>query len=161
MGNFYTDVIVSNPDYNSIGRVDDINLLEPVTRASVRKIVADAQAHGMDLMVFETFRSQARQQQLFQAGATQLRTVGVHHYGLACDLVRNVNGEPSWKGDFSLVGRLARQYHLIWGGDWGNPKIHHNFIDQPHVQRCSLIRQASLFLGHWYPDDAYDPDADS
>jgi hypothetical protein len=33
-------------------------------------------------MIFETYRSQERQQVLFEQGATQLRTVGVHHHGL-------------------------------------------------------------------------------
>ena len=49
------------------------------------------------------------------------------------------------------------QHGLIWGCDWGNPAIHHDFIDQPHVQRVALGRQAALFKNEWYPDDSYDP----
>lgn len=160
MANFYRDIIVNDPRYTSVGRIDSLDLIEPVTRSLILSIVNDAKAYGIDLLVFETYRSQGRQEQLFAQGATQLRTVGVHHYGLACDLVKDINGDPSWKGDFSIVGRLAHQYHLIWGGDWGNPAIHHNFLDEPHVQRCSLARQAALFQGLWYPDNNYDPYAD-
>jgi hypothetical protein len=161
MTNFYTDTIRQDLRYDSPNRIADLNLLEPTTRGLVQQIVADAKAHGLELMVFETYRSQARQDQLFAQGATQLRTVGVHHYGLACDIVKSIDGDPSWKGDFSLLGRLAHQYHLIWGGDWGNPNIPHTFIDEPHVQRCSLDRQASLFQNQWYPDNSYDPYVDA
>src|SRR5271166_1647405 len=106
MGNFYTDVIGADPRFNSTSRISDPNLLEPTTRALVEAIIADAAANGLQLMIFETYRSQARQAALFEQGATKLQKVGVHHYGLACDLVKNINGEPSWKGDFSLLGQL-------------------------------------------------------
>src|SRR5947208_3325480 len=99
MSNFFLDVIKPNPNFSSTSRIHDIGLLEPVTRASVIAIISDAQALGIKLMVFETYRSQQRQQLLFDQGATKLRQVGVHNFGLACDLVKDINGEPSWKGD--------------------------------------------------------------
>jgi hypothetical protein len=157
MSNFYTDIISKDPRFNSTDRIADLNLLEPVTRQKVEAIIADAKAHGLDLMVFETYRSQARQVLLFNQGATKLSKVGVHHYGLACDIVKSINGQPSWKGDFSILGQLAREHGLIWGGDWGTPTMHHTFVDAVHVQRCTVSRQAALFRGDWYPDDAYDP----
>jgi hypothetical protein len=157
MGNFYTDVISKNSRFNSTNRIDDLALLEPVTRQLVLMIIQQAANMGFDMMVFETYRSKARQQELFKQGATQLRQVGVHHYGLACDIVKKVNGEPSWKGDFSFVGQLAHSAGLIWGGDWGTPNQHHSFIDQPHVQRCTVARQGDLFAGNWYPDTDYNP----
>jgi hypothetical protein len=132
-------------------------LLEPVTRKKVQQIIADAAAQGIELMVYETYRSQDRQAALFAQGATQLKQVGVHHYGLACDLVKDINGHPSWKGDFKFVGKLAKKYGLIWGGDWGNPKVKPKLYDPGHVQRCTVARQKSLFNGKWYPDDDYDP----
>jgi len=108
-------------------------------------------------MIYETYRSQNRQQELFNNGATKLRTVGVHHYGLACDIVRVAAGEPCWKGDFSFLGQLAHSSGLIWGGDWGAPEIKHSFVDSVHVQRCTVTRQGDLFTGVWYPNDAYNP----
>ena len=42
--------------------------------------------------------------------ATQLKTVGVHHYGLACDLVKDIGGSASWKVDFSFLGKLAKKF---------------------------------------------------
>ncbi|WP_295677141.1 M15 family metallopeptidase [uncultured Mucilaginibacter sp.] len=157
MANFYEEVIKNDPRFNSTECINDINLLEPVTRALVQQIIAAAAAQGLALMVFETFRSQARQQQLFDQGVTQLRTVGVHNYGLACDIVKNVGGEPSWDGSFAVLGQLAHSHQLIWGGDWGHPEVPHSFYDWDHVQRCTVAMQSRLFAGAWYPADDYNP----
>ena len=157
MRNFYTDTIKQSRFFASSQRIDTLDLLEPITQQRVHEILADAKAHGVDLMVFETYRSQARQALLFNQGATRLRIVGVHHYGLACDIVKSIDGEPSWKGDFSLLGEWAHKHGLIWGGDWGAPGKPHTFVDAVHVQRCTIARQASLFRGEWYPDDHYNP----
>lgn len=157
MGNFFTDVISADPRFNSTTRVHDLALLEPITRELVQKIVAGAKTMGIDVMVFETYRSQARQQDLFHQGASKLQKVGVHHYGLACDIVKVINGEPSWKGDFSFLGELAHSAGLIWGGDWGDPSVKPSFIDAVHVQRCTVARQSELFAGTFYPDDTYNP----
>jgi hypothetical protein len=142
-------------------RVSDPSLLEPTTRQLVEGVVSAAQRMGIEVMIYETYRSQERQLALFNNGATKLRTVGVHHYGLACDIVRVVGGEPCWKGDFSFLGQVAHSSGLIWGGDWGAPDIEHSFIDSVHVQRCTVARQRELFAGTWYPDDAYNPYEDT
>ncbi len=157
MGNYYTDVISRDARFNSVNRIGDPSLLESATRQLVEDIVSAASRRGIELMIYETYRSQERQQELFNQGATRLRTVGVHHYGLACDILRVVNGEPSWKGDFSFLGQLAQSSGLIWGGDWGAPHIRHSFIDSVHVQRCTVARQEDLFAGTWFPDEAYNP----
>jgi len=160
MGNFFTDVISQDSRFNTTTRVADPALLEPMTRQLVQKIVDAAQQMGIAVMIFETYRSQARQLDLFNNGATKLRTVGVHQYGLACDIVRVAGGEPSWKGDFSFLGQLAHSSGLIWGGDWGDPGIKHSFVDSVHVQRCTVARQGDLFAGNFYPDDSYNPYTD-
>jgi D-alanyl-D-alanine carboxypeptidase len=160
MGTFYTDVISHDASFDSTLRVADLALLEPITRQLVQSIVATAEKMGISLMIYETYRSQSRQQELFDNGATKLRQVGVHHYGLACDIVRVVGGEPSWKGDFSFLGQLAHSAGLIWGGDWGAPQLKHTFVDSVHLQRCTVARQADLFAGNWYPDDTYNPYSD-
>ena len=154
---FYSDVIMIDERAHSTKVVDDLDLLEPVTREIVASIIMDAKKKGVEYMVFETFRSKERQLQLYKQGASKLKNVGVHHYGLACDIVRQVNGQPSWKGDFSLLGKLAHANGLIWGGDWGAPDEKHSFLDVYHVQRCTIQRQPMLFKGKWYPDAAYDP----
>jgi hypothetical protein len=157
MGNFYTDTIRNDPRFHLPKRVSDLQMLEPGTRQRVQQVIEDARAHGLELMAWETFRSKARQLALFERGASRLREVGVHNYGLACDIVKAVDGDPSWKGSFDLLGTLAREHGLIWGGDWGDPTRRHDFVDLVHVQRCTVARQAGLFRGDWYPEDDYDP----
>jgi D-alanyl-D-alanine carboxypeptidase-like protein len=154
---FYTEVIQPNPLFTSTKRIADLGLLEPDTRAAVEQIIRDAASKGIKLMVYETYRSQERQTELFNQGASKLRNVGVHHFGLACDLVKDVNGEPSWKGDFGFLKDLAEDNGLIWGGDWGNDTIIHNFVDADHVQRINVADQAKLFDLSWYPDEDYEP----
>jgi hypothetical protein len=53
-GNFYTDVIKDSRQFDNPKRVDDLDLLEPVTRKLVEAIIPDALANGLKLMVFET-----------------------------------------------------------------------------------------------------------
>jgi hypothetical protein len=157
MGNFYTDTIQKSPDFRSTNRCADPQMLEPFTRRKVAAILADAKAHGISLMVYETYRSEERQRLLYQQGATRLPNVGVHHYGLACDIVYQIAGEPSWKGDFGFLWHLATAHQLVWGGNWGRPNIHHSFIDSDHVQWCAMADQADLFRGTWYPSGLYNP----
>jgi len=155
---FYDDVIKKSPKFNLTARVADIDLLEPTTRRAVSTIIEQAKSvYGIDLIAFETYRSQSRQTAMFNQGASKLKLVGVHHYGLACDLVKSVNGEPSWKGDFGFLGKLAKANGLIWGGDWGHPDKPTNFPDSDHVQRCSIAKQHDLFAESWYPDGQYNP----
>lgn len=154
---FYDTNIQGSYYYNSPSRVFDMNMLEPLTRAAVRAILADSLAAGRPLLVWETYRSSARQHDLWLTGKSQLQNVGVHHWGLAADIVHNDGGSPSWQGDFSFLGVLAQKYGLIWGGDWGAPGRKHDFIDAYHVQRCSIHDQGRLFAGSFYPDDKYDP----
>jgi len=161
MTNFYTDVIQKHPLFHSTERCASPLLLEPMTQAAVSAIIADAKLLGIDLMIFETYRSDERQEVLFTQGATRLRHVGDHHFGVACDLVKSIGGEPSWKGDFSFLRILCKKHGLIWGGDWGEPNVPHSFRDSDHVQRCTLHRQPQLFSGTWYPDETYNPWADS
>ena len=152
---FYNDVLKKSEKWGTLSIVNDIALLEPVTRAAVLAIVADAKALGHEMVVFETFRSQARQQQLFDEGATELQHVGVHGFGLAADIVKA--GPHPWDGDFSFLLPLARKHGLISGQDWGQPQVHHSFIDADHVQRVKVSDQSRLFGGGWYPDASYNP----
>jgi hypothetical protein len=152
VGNFFTDVISNDPRFNSSSRINDIALLEPVTRVAVQNIIAAAAANGIVLEPFETYRSDMRQQLLYSQHATKLQTEGVHHFGLACDLVKVINRKPSWAGDFTFLIGLCKQYDMISGNDWGEPGIQHSFVDADHIQRVTLAQQPALFSGAWYPD---------
>ncbi len=157
MGNFYTDVIQQDARCGSPNQIRNIDLLEPVTRAAVAAIIVDAAAEGINLMVTETYRSPVRQQELFAQGSTQLKEVGVHGYGLACDFCKLVDGKASWAGDWTFLCRLAVKHGMICGYDWGHPEKPHSFRDSDHVQRIGVEDQQKLFAGTWYPAEDYRP----
>lgn len=152
---FYTQNIMTDDRFHSAMPVKDLNLLEPVTRAAVQEIIKMAGLSGVNLVVLETYRSQELQEVYFERGVTQLKNVGVHHYGLACDLGITVAGQINWKADYSILGKLAAQQGLVWGGDWGTPDQPHSFRDYDHVQRVAVADQAKLFSGEWYPTPDY------
>ena len=60
MSNFYNDTIKANPNFTSTKECNDVSLLDPVTRTKVQALIDDAAAHGVSLMVFETYRSKER-----------------------------------------------------------------------------------------------------
>ena len=105
-------------------------------KAGPAVIVRHSDKTDPPLMAYETYRSQARQTRLYHQRATKLKTVGVHHYGLACDLVKDIAGEPSWKGDFAFLGRIAKKHKMIWDDDWRSPGARHEFVDSV---ACGLL----------------------
>lgn len=160
MSNFY-DTIRNSKYFGSDVVCKDMAMLEPGTRAAVLALVADAKAGGIDLRVLETYRSQTRQSALFMKHATQLRTVGCHGYGVACDFGVFTNGKyEEGNKPYVFLRDLARKHGLISGQDWGHAK-EGSFVDSGHVQRCPVWRQGALFGGSWYPPAVYDPYADS
>jgi len=158
MGNFYTDVIKKDHRFASPDRINDPNLLEPKTRAAVAAIITEAAAMGVHLTILETYRSQVRQHDLYTKGATQLRDVGCHGYGVAADLgIMTEKGMDPDGAHYDILRKLAEKHGLISGVDWGLPNLPHSFRDSDHVQRIAVKRQNSLFAGKWYPDENYDP----
>jgi hypothetical protein len=67
VGSFYTDVISQDPRCDSLARVAAPALLEPTTRQRVEGIVHAAQQMGIEVMVYETYRSQASRHSLTTA----------------------------------------------------------------------------------------------
>lgn len=159
MRNFYQDVIRKDKRFKSINPVKDMNLVEPGTRAAVLALIADAEKAGHDLRVTETFRSQARQQYVYDRGFSHLRKVGCHGYGLAVDLGLYNDGVYEDDGDpyYKFILPLARKHNLISGQDWGTPRQRHSFKDWGHVQRIPVFRQGQVFRGEWYPPEDYNP----
>lgn len=158
---FYKNVIRKDSRFNSTAIIKDVSLLEPGTRVAVAKLIVLAHEAGHQLVVGETFRSQSRQEKCYRNGSTQLKKVGCHGYGVACDLQLLVNGKYDPNGEhYVFFQQICRKVGLISGIDWGTPAEHHNFHDWDHVQRVPVFRQNELFAGTWYPDINYDPYAD-
>lgn len=160
MPSFYDTVIRNSKAFRSDNRYGGMDLLEPGTRAAVTALVQEAHEAGIDIRLLETYRSQTRQSALFMKGATQLRTVGCHGYGVAADFGVFVNGKYATNAKpYLFLRKLARKHKLISGLDWG--KAGPISWDSGHVQRVPVWRQSALFSGSWYPPVNYDPYEDS
>jgi peptidoglycan L-alanyl-D-glutamate endopeptidase CwlK len=87
-----------------------------------------------DFLITEGLRTRARQQQLFNAGASQ--TLNSRHItGHAIDFAVLVAGKVRW--DWPLYGPVADAFKraatelnvpIIWGGDWKTLR------DGPHIE---------------------------
>lgn len=160
--NFYTSVILRDQRFASTEPCKDPLLLEPGTRAAVYAMAKDAAAAGHELRILETYRSQTRQHQLYLDHLSELSRVGVHGYGLACDLALYRDGKYDPDGaHYDFMEALARRHGMVSGIDWGHPGgPSKGFKDYDHVQRVPIWRQNALFAGAWYPGVIYDPYAD-
>jgi len=161
VSNFYLDTIKKSAWFNSTNVCKDINMLEPGFRAKVQDVIEQAHHDGYDLRIAETFRSQARQAQLYTQGLTQLKKVGVHNFGLACDFNLFVGGKYEEDGSkYSFLIQYGKKFNFISGIDWGTPFQTHSFHDWDHIQDVPVFRQSDLFALTWYPDANYNPIAD-
>jgi peptidoglycan L-alanyl-D-glutamate endopeptidase CwlK len=106
--------------------------LEGVHPDLARVVKRAAAMSDLDFTVLEGLRTEARQRQLMQQGAT--KTLNSRHLtGHAVDLAPMLDGKVSW--DWPLYHRLAKtvksaaafeKVPLQWGGDW------RTFKDGPH-----------------------------
>lgn len=122
--------------------------LLPAFRRRVDRMLVQLRADGYDPLVWETFRTQERQDHLRKRGASKARK-SMHQLGAAVDVVCGLHLWSCRKEGcdfFAQLGRAAKAQGLHWGGDMfpKNPVTGRRFIDQPHVQAVSYWRQWSL-----------------
>jgi peptidoglycan L-alanyl-D-glutamate endopeptidase CwlK len=124
-------------------RIDSLDVLMPEFAARVHLMVMDARAQGLNVAVFETLRSDARQEELWNQGrltsgaiVTNARAgASWHNYGLAVDIaflsMPIVSGKLAWTwtGDWKLLGKIGMQNGLAWLGAPGS-----TFPEAPHFQ---------------------------
>lgn len=88
-----------------------------------------AKERELNVILFETFRTKARQAWLYKTGASKASPGrGMHEFGLAFDVVFD---DPKPWGEnhpWSELGQISKDLGLIWGGNF------HSFLDRPHHQ---------------------------
>lgn len=100
-------------------------------------------------VLFEGFRSQARQAYLYAQGrsrpgskVTNAQTSPYHNRGIAADIVwLDAQGDPHWDGKsemWAVLGHCARANGLEWGGDWGGSLGDVGHIQIPKTQLASV-----------------------
>lgn len=155
---WYSDKIKINPAYILTQRVNTPDILYPPFGCSLIKLFATARSEGLLICIYETYRSQERQLELFNKGATKLKKNGMHHFGIATDLIfLDPHGNPSWdaKYNWARMGKIGQSFGLVWGGSWSD------FVDKPHFQLipATVSAQARIIAEH-YPSYAPSIDTD-
>ena len=123
------------PDDNS-GRCKDIDRLTPETKAKYFAFEKEMNDAGIKFAVTETYRTQARQDMLYDQGRTtpgRIVTevqVSKHTSGKAFDIIILVNGKECWdvnNPNWKRAGQIGLNNGLNWGGKWKRP-------DNPHFE---------------------------
>lgn len=112
-------------------RIDDLSMLDSIFRDSIESFIRDCKKQGIDIIVFETYRSSERQNLLKNKGRSKLSGgKSKHQYGLAIDIVPTINGELQWNNKklWQKIGKISKKYNFEWGGNWVY------FKDYPHFE---------------------------
>ena len=143
----------------SVEKADnDMSHLFPLFVEKVKEVLAmvthDTKGkHDVDhWIVFEGYRSQARQDWLYSQGRTRPGDVVTHIHvsnhtsRMAADCYpMNVHGEVMWEPHpdiWSQYGHCIRAVGMQWGGDYPRIFPGSHFVDQPHVEPPASIKAA-------------------
>lgn len=125
----------------------EVTGLHPIVASKQEQLVSLARKKGIRIIITEGYRSEERQEELYQQGRTtdgQIVTSArggesYHNYGLAIDFAIRVSddkviwdmeydGNGNGKSDWLEIVDIAKELGFEWGGDWVN------FPDYPHLQ---------------------------
>ena len=119
----------------------DIGQLTPSAQTACRLFMQRCAAAGLNVLITETYRSQARQDYLYTLGRTRAgRKVtwtrnSRHTSRRAWDICKNVRGgEYSDAAFFKKCGNIAAELGITWGGSWKTPDTPHFEISEGWTQ---------------------------
>jgi len=112
----------------------DISELTPNAQKACKMFLAECESQGLKVRITETYRSQERQNYLYEQGRTRNGNVVTwtkhsrHTSRRAWDICKNVKGEEySDKQFFEKCGEIAKSLNITWGGTWKQ-------ADTPHFE---------------------------
>lgn len=112
----------------------DISELTPKAQTACNLFMAKCRESGLNVLITETYRSQERQNYLYEQGRTRPGTKVTwtknsrHTSRRAWDICKNVKGaEYSDSSFFKACGKIASQLGITWGGTWKQ-------ADTPHFE---------------------------
>ncbi len=105
-------------------RSSDLDYLHPKVRKAIKATLVDMKSEGIEIFVFEAFRSPVRQNFLYAQGRTTPGKIvtyarawrSYHQYGLAADLVFGGPGKWTWnepkKGAWKKLHSIGKSHGL-------------------------------------------------
>ena len=93
---------------------NNVELLFPEFREIVNKMISEyLEVHQTEPYILETYRSNDLQLLYFNRGASKIRMNGMHHYGIAVDLVGKVDGHIDYEVlDYEWLRSWAKENGL-------------------------------------------------
>jgi len=112
----------------------DLKELTDNARAACEIFLSHCEARGLKVLITETYRSQERQNYLYEQGRSRSGEIVTwtknsrHTSRRAWDICQNIkNKEYSDDSFFKKCGQVANELGIIWGGNWDTP-------DTPHFE---------------------------
>lgn len=132
----------------SLPMVADLKSLHPYFRDKIIELIRVCKASGINLVVVESYRTPAKQDEYFGMGKKYTRTPGGisrHQYGLAVDLVPVKNSVPVWDNEklWRKIGVAGERLGLRWGGRWHTP------YDPAHFEWSGNVSSHQLAKGYF------------
>ncbi|MGL5765931.1 MAG: M15 family metallopeptidase [Sarcina sp.] len=112
----------------------DIKQLDKDTMQACEIFLAECKKVGLNIIVTETYRPQARQDYLYEQGRSRPGKVvtntrkSVHTSKRAFDICHNVKGDEYNNRILDKAGKIGMDLGLAWGGSWTS------FVDKPHFE---------------------------
>lgn len=129
----------------------DIKELTSNAQKACNLFLAECKRQGLNVLITETYRSQARQDYLYAQGRTRpgnkvTWTKNSRHTSRrAWDICKNVKGqEYSDNSFFKKCGDIAKHLGITWGGTWSTPDTPHFEIDANWVYEGDEIDMDEL-----------------
>lgn len=114
--------------------VRDIGALTKKAQVACKLFMEECKKRGLNVLITETYRSQERQNYLYEQGRTRPGKVVTwtkksrHTSRRAWDICKNQKGaEYSDESFFKECGAVAAKFGIVWGGTWKTP-------DTPHFE---------------------------
>jgi hypothetical protein len=133
-----TPLVTSGPVQLSARSEKMISELNPQFQPQVRKLLLQGLAEGLRPEIVEAFRTQSRQDELYEkGGVTQTRKsmhtgTGQPGTALAVDIAQlDPKGQITYNatpGFWERMGEIGQSLGMTWGGSWKG------FQDKPHFQ---------------------------
>lgn len=115
----------------------DISELTKNAQKACNLFMERCKAAGLNVLITETYRSQERQNYLYEQGRTRpgnkvTWTKNSRHTSRrAWDICKNVKGaEYSDASFFKKCGEIAKELGITWGGTWKTPDTPHFEVDE-------------------------------
>lgn len=144
-------------------RYTSLNLLYPPFAQEMLKGIAEANKAGIPVALFESFRSPARQEQIYAQGRSSPGKIvsnakayqSWHQYGIAADIALFDDGRWSWNFDPKKISQFFDLDKLIWGGTFKSPDgPHYEWRKKPSLVVSEALVKSQGILRFWAELDA-------